>query len=603
MGQRRSFDGQLCTIRYVGSVQGTAGDWLGVEWDDATRGKHAGEHKGVRYFTCKSKYLTAGSFVRPSRPSDPPRSFLEGLREKYASESEQELPQKGNPDGPSSKKLIEISGKVVEEVGFDKIRKQLAELQELRIVLLDGLQIAGVLSSYDQPDDQVDQSVESIAATCPQITELDLSRSLLTSWRNVWQICSQLRKLRKLKVNGNRFHPLEDGFVFETVTELHLEETLLSWDEIVEVASRFPALKSLTASGNELSSISRPLSGNITKLVLENNDFSSLSETRNLAEYSTLEHLSLRGNNISSVNGDNDTIADFHFSKSLHSLDLSRNSIPSWSFLNNISVMFPAVATLRISGNPLYDLSPLPPAVAAATSTMSASKPMTVDEGFMLTLSRFPPSLCVLNFSVISPQDRSNAEMYYLSLIGKELSATTAAEESPVLAAHPRYAELCGLYGEPTITRAVIGDSAGGRVIHPRSVAARLVKMAFRLHRKSGGSDTETQVKEIPTSLDSYQVKALVSRLFGLEPYGFKLIWETDEFDPVEKTTMDDCAVDWDEDSDGEMRVSDQASALTESTSRFVRREVELSESTRDIGFLFQGETGDVKIRVEVPHS
>jgi hypothetical protein len=32
--------------------------------------------------------------------------------------------------------------------------------------------------------------------------------------------------------SGNRFHPLEDGFVFEGVTELHLEETLLSWDEV-----------------------------------------------------------------------------------------------------------------------------------------------------------------------------------------------------------------------------------------------------------------------------------------------------------------------------------------------------------------------------------
>lgn len=52
IGERRSFDGQLCTIRYVGSVRGTSGDWLGVEWDDPTRGKHSGEHKGVRYFTC-----------------------------------------------------------------------------------------------------------------------------------------------------------------------------------------------------------------------------------------------------------------------------------------------------------------------------------------------------------------------------------------------------------------------------------------------------------------------------------------------------------------------------------------------------------------------
>jgi dynactin complex subunit len=52
IGQRRLYNGQTCTIRYVGSVEGTTGDWYGVEWDDPTRGKHSGEHKGVRYFTC-----------------------------------------------------------------------------------------------------------------------------------------------------------------------------------------------------------------------------------------------------------------------------------------------------------------------------------------------------------------------------------------------------------------------------------------------------------------------------------------------------------------------------------------------------------------------
>lgn len=57
VGQRRSFDGHLSTIRYVGTVQGTTGDWLGVEWDDASRGKHSGEHKGVRYFTCMNFLL------------------------------------------------------------------------------------------------------------------------------------------------------------------------------------------------------------------------------------------------------------------------------------------------------------------------------------------------------------------------------------------------------------------------------------------------------------------------------------------------------------------------------------------------------------------
>lgn len=233
---------------------------------------------------------------------------------------------------------------------------------------------------------------------------------------------------------------------------------------------------------------------------------------------------------------------------------------------------------------------------------MSASKPMTVDEAFMLTLARFPSTLRTLNFSNISLQDRSNAEMYYLSLIGKTLSATSEEEEPSILAEHPRYSELCESYGEPTITRAVVADGSGKRVIHPRSVAARLVKMAFRLSGSastvSNEPDGQVLLKEIPGSFNSYQVKALVARLFGLPPFEFKLVWETDEWDPVEKDAGDEGA-DWDGDSVDETEGANP-NPISEDESRFVRREIELVESTRDIGFLFQGETGEMKIRVEM---
>ena len=52
IGQRVSYGGDLCTIRYIGEVKGVKGEWLGVEWDDPSRGKHSGEVDGVRYFTC-----------------------------------------------------------------------------------------------------------------------------------------------------------------------------------------------------------------------------------------------------------------------------------------------------------------------------------------------------------------------------------------------------------------------------------------------------------------------------------------------------------------------------------------------------------------------
>lgn len=51
IGQRLSYDSAPCTVRYIGPVAGTQNDWLGVEWDYPSRGKHDGAHKGVRYFT------------------------------------------------------------------------------------------------------------------------------------------------------------------------------------------------------------------------------------------------------------------------------------------------------------------------------------------------------------------------------------------------------------------------------------------------------------------------------------------------------------------------------------------------------------------------
>ena len=52
-GKRLSYLGALCTVRYVGPVTATKGEWLGVEWDDSSRGKHNGSHDGVKYFDCK----------------------------------------------------------------------------------------------------------------------------------------------------------------------------------------------------------------------------------------------------------------------------------------------------------------------------------------------------------------------------------------------------------------------------------------------------------------------------------------------------------------------------------------------------------------------
>lgn len=192
VGKRLSFDGALCTVRYHGPLSGTTkGSWLGVEWDDSSdRGKHDGTHQGQRIFSCLSKSSkTAASFVRPTRPSDPPRTFLEALRFKYAAKE-----NAGELEQP-----VEISGKTVEEVGFEKIRRQQAELQDLRVAVLDELQLCGIARSHLSAESII-RTQHEISETCPNIVELDLGWSLLERWQDVVDICCALKKLRILKV-------------------------------------------------------------------------------------------------------------------------------------------------------------------------------------------------------------------------------------------------------------------------------------------------------------------------------------------------------------------------------------------------------------------
>lgn len=140
----------------------------------------------------QSESATAASFIRPSRTHDTPVSFLEALAKKYTSE-ESAISQ---PEGE-----ILISGKVVEEVGFEKARRQLAILDELRIVLLDGICVVGVRAvPWIESAELHLQEKRRIADQNLKIVELDLSRNLVEKWIDIISICNGLKSLRILKV-------------------------------------------------------------------------------------------------------------------------------------------------------------------------------------------------------------------------------------------------------------------------------------------------------------------------------------------------------------------------------------------------------------------
>ncbi|KAG5735258.1 Tubulin-specific chaperone E, partial [Termitomyces sp. T112] len=125
---RINLAGYLGTVRYTGPVEGTSGTWLGIEWDDHTRGKHDGVNDGKRYFTCRVP--NSGSFIRPSPNVSYGRSFLEALTSKYIE----------TPRGSASQEKVILGSSqgsiLVEAVNLDKIRGKLADLGRLREVSL-----------------------------------------------------------------------------------------------------------------------------------------------------------------------------------------------------------------------------------------------------------------------------------------------------------------------------------------------------------------------------------------------------------------------------------------------------------------------------------
>ncbi|KAK1844799.1 CAP-Gly domain-containing protein [Colletotrichum chrysophilum] len=552
-----------------GPVTGTSGTWLGVEWDDTGRGKHDGQHKDVRYFTCLSKSPTAASFVRPTRPADAPQSFVAALNGKYASEQAAER----EPEI----QIVFFGKKPAEEVGFDKIRRQLARVEDLTIVILDGTRIAIDVAPEDK----------SVKETSPLVTELDLSRNLFEEFRQVVRICRELEDLRSLRLNGNRFRVIEDDETkaFVKVNDLELEETLLDWGSLSGLARKFPSLSSLSCSLNQLSTLPTVpfghLSDTLTTLDLEFNEFTSLADLSALSSLTSLRNLHLKGNNISTISPT--SVPAPVFPESLQYLDVSYNAVTSWSFIDALPASFPGLNALRFAHNPIYE-RPDPETQGGGNQTKST------DEAYMLTIGRLG-CLKALNFTTISTSDRSNAEMFYLSRIAKQLASVPEAAEPEVLAQHARYAELCTIYGAPDVIRR---DE-----INPSYLEARLITVHFHYPHTTAN---KTKTTHLPKSSDIYAVKGTAGRLFGKDPLSLRLVWETGEWDPV-------AGFDEDEEADDSSDEEDAAGAIARSGEeetgtaqeckggRWVKREVELKDGPRQLGFCVDGL--DVKIRVE----
>ncbi|GFR48709.1 hypothetical protein Agub_g10665 [Astrephomene gubernaculifera] len=176
------------TVRYIGPVAKQEGTWVGVEWDDPSRGKHDGSTGGIRYFECKASG-NAGSFVRIERVSFGV-SVLEALRARYNNETAEhgeEVKEDELYVHTSRNRRVRV-----QLVGEEKIQQKQRQIHALESARLVGLDVAFV------------DAASALSSSLPALTSLDLTCNLLTNWAAVEQLATALPNLSALNLSENR---------------------------------------------------------------------------------------------------------------------------------------------------------------------------------------------------------------------------------------------------------------------------------------------------------------------------------------------------------------------------------------------------------------
>ncbi|KAF6214267.1 hypothetical protein GE061_009007 [Apolygus lucorum] len=410
VGQRVEVAGSRGTILYVGPVPPTKGTWLGVDWDDPSRGKHDGIHGGHRYF--QARYSTSGSLVRKEKVNLG-QTVIDAVKERYGGD-EQIMDEREKEEIQRA-----FKASLFEMVGFERLSCE--NYESLTVV---GLREHRV-SSASEPGD--------LSKMCPLVEYLDLSRNLLNSWETVAHITTGLTRLSILDLSENRLR--HEGYdlekfkdAFRRVKFINLTRMEYNWEEIVTCAVMWPNINKLEASFNNITSLSTlpsHLLQNLVSLNIEGNNIKSWSEVEKLGKLPLLEYLNICNVGLTKITIDENS----RVFPSLRYLLLSENYINNWESISELNKL-PSLSELRFRLNPVLE---------------------GIDRGTarQIVIARLE-RLKILNTQEIPLDERRGAEYDYLKNNTRTWMETKSEPQSRAafLQLHPRYLELSKRYGE-----------------------------------------------------------------------------------------------------------------------------------------------------------
>ena len=534
----RDRGGSRGTVKYIGTVATSTKNpdfvWIGVQWDDPSRGKHDGETGGVRYFRCDKN--TSGSFAKPKKLTRA-AGFLEMLQERY-----EEDDTKGNFKIKDGARSIEATfdgeeGRSFEVtlVGVEKIKKR-QKLDVIERVSLESSNfgIAG-------------ENADRIGKMCPNLRELHAPETLIGCWSEIAKIVLQLPKLEILNLSRNRIaefmSPKIEMSTFSNLRALILNRTGISWTQVSKLERAIPKLERLHICGNDLRLLGLQKEEKEDTKKFENLKMLDLSENdvewKEVYDFTSslpkLECLILNDTKIDRVE-----LYDVNKSSSfsnLRSLSLCGGKIHSWSTVDELN-RFPVLVSLKCSRQP---------------ELLKSLGPRQQRQQLVARVA----GLLQLNSSDVRRRERDDAEKIYLHVVlsdavSSDKSSSSGSKKTmnhddnlwpeelqkmlsistrqSLLSQHPRLLELLRRHGLPPSLR----SKSSGDAKMQGMVSLILRSMATVSISK------EPRTQRVPLRMKVGDLKRLCARFFKVPQSQQRLKYrEADDFSVPEELDDD----------------------------------------------------------------
>lgn len=503
INDRVASEGHYGSVKFIGTLPDTKGVWIGVDWDEAERGKHDGSHNGQRYFS--ARHPTSGSFVR-GKKLDLGINCFDAVVDRY-----------GKIDDPNAGVITEelfVVGSnqkktVVQMVGAKSVNEKQSKLDTLQEVVLRGCLVYGV-----------GESPEKLSKCTPQIQELDLSLNLLPSWPRLAAICKCLPNLTDLNASDNRLEMPTDVTElcdsFSNVKVLKLNRVHYSWQQLLECCKVFPCLEQLHVCFNNLSSVHSPGSQlqNLVLLNLESNCLESWDQILQLDICPRLESLILNDNKISSITFPDASLGSkTKFFSNLKHIYINNNRISQWSCINELNKL-KSFEDLQIHGNPIQE----------------TASPETVRQLIIAKVA----NLKKCQRTEVTNEERKGAEIDYLKRFGgdwlksggnQDLSLNSPNQE--FLTQHPRFQHFVKVYGAP---------ESSEMSKKPQKLKDSLIEIKIV---NPDDPNVKPLQKKLPGTMIVQKLKALIQRLYKADSE-IKLSYVSKK--------MEGCEIDFDND-------------------------------------------------------